>query len=147
MSEIQTMLEQMDRYNRLKRESQTEDRTTVMAALKACGITKVVIRYDGYGDSGGVEECRVEGGQGQESLSVPVQTKLVDWSSAETTSHTAPLREVLETLAMQYVAVEHSGWENNEGGAGNVAFDPIADTITVSHTENYISHEDFMHTY
>ncbi|MFT8371777.1 MAG: DUF6878 family protein [Acetobacter sp.] len=60
MSEIQTMLEQMDRYNRLKRESQTEDRATVMAALKACGITKVVIRYDGYGDSGGVEDCQVE---------------------------------------------------------------------------------------
>ena len=77
MTETLAMLEQMDRYNRLKRESQTEDRATVMAVLKACGITKVVIRYDGYGDSGGVEECTVEGGQGQESLTVPVQTKLM----------------------------------------------------------------------
>ncbi|WP_338333697.1 DUF6878 family protein [Acetobacter sp. LMG 32666] len=147
MSDTQTILAQMDRYNRLKRESQTEDRATVMTALKACGITKVVIRYDGYGDSGGVEDCQVEGGQGQESLSVPVQTKLVDWLSSEAASHTAPLSEVLETLAMQYVAVEHCGWENNEGGSGDVTFDPVADTITVSHTENYISHEDFMHTY
>lgn len=147
MTETTAILEQMDRYNQLQRETRAEDRATVMAALKACDITKVVIRYDGYGDSGGVEECTVEGGQGQESLTVSVQTKLVDWSSAEMTSHTAPLREVLETIAMQYVAIEHSGWENNEGGSGDVTFDPVADTITVSHTENYISHEDFMHTY
>ncbi|MFT8952919.1 MAG: DUF6878 family protein [Gluconobacter sp.] len=147
MTETTAILEQMDRYNQLQRETRTEDRATVMAALKACGITKVVIRYDGYGDSGGVEACTVEGGQGQESLTVPVQTKLVDWSSAETTNHTAPLSEVMETLAMQYVAVEHSGWENNEGGSGEVTFDPVTDTITVSHTENYFSHEDFMHTY
>ncbi|GAB3588594.1 DUF6878 family protein [Acetobacter peroxydans] len=147
MTETLAMLEQMDRYNRLKRESQTEDRATVMAALKACGITKVVIRYDGYGDSGGVEECTVEGGQGQESLTVPVQTVILDWSSAEKTIQMAPLREVLETLAMQYVAVEHSGWENNEGGSGDVTFDPIAGTITVSHTENYVASEDFIHTY
>lgn len=147
MPETLAMLEQMDRYNRLKRESQTEDRATVMAALKACGITKVVIRYDGYGDSGGVEECTVEGGKGQESLTVPVQTVILDWSSAEKTIQMAPLRDVLETLAMQYVAVEHSGWENNDGGSGNVAFDPIADTVTVSHTENYTAHNNFMHTY
>lgn len=147
MTETLAMLEQMDRYNRLKRESQTEDRATVMATLKAYGITKVVIRYDGYGDSGGVEECRVEGGQGQESLAMPVQTAIVDWSSAEKTIQMVPLRNVLETLAMQYVAVEHSGWENNEGGSGDVTFDPVADTITVSHTENYIASEDFIHTY
>lgn len=147
MPETLAMLEQMDRYNRLKRESQTEDRATVMAALKACGITKVVIRYDGYGDSGGVEECTVEGGQGQESLMVPVQTILVDWSTAEKTIQMTPLRDVLETLAMQYVAVEHGGWENNEGGSGEVTFDPAADAIMVSHTENYIATEDFSHTY
>jgi hypothetical protein len=147
MTETLAMLEQMDRYNRLKRESQTEDRATVMAVLKACGITKVVIRYDGYGDSGGVEECTVEGGQGQESLTVPVQTVILDWSSAEKTIQMSPLRDVLETLTMQYVDVEHDGWENNEGGSGDVTFDPVADTITVSHTENYITHEDFVHTY
>jgi hypothetical protein len=147
MTETLTMLEQMDRYNRLKRESQTEDRATVMAALKACGITKVVIRYDGYGDSGGVEECSVEGGQGQESLAMPVQTAIVDWPLAEKAIHTAPLREVLETLAMECVAADHDGWENNEGGSGDVTFDPVADTITVSHTENYIASQDFIHTY
>ena len=147
MTETLTMLEQMDRYTRLKRETRTEDRATVMAALKACGITKVVMRYDGYGDSGGVEECAVEGGQGQESLTTPIQTTLVDWSSAEKTIQMSPLRDVLETLTMQYVDVEHDGWENNEGGSGDVTFDPVADTITVSHTENYITHEDFVHTY
>ncbi|GBQ74529.1 hypothetical protein AA0474_3237 [Acetobacter lovaniensis NRIC 0474] len=77
MTETTAILEQMDRYNQLQRETRAEDRATVMAALKACGITKVVIRYDGYGDSGGVEACTVEGGHGQESLTVPVQTKLM----------------------------------------------------------------------
>lgn len=147
MTETLTMLEQMDRYTRLKRETRSEDRATVMAALKACGITKVVMRYDGYGDSGGVEECVVEGGQGQESLTTPIQTTLVDWSSGEKTIHAVTLRDVLGTLAMQYVAADHAGWENNEGGSGNVAFDPVADTITVSHTENYTVHKNFMHTY
>lgn len=147
MTETLTMLEQMDRYTRLKRETRTEDRATVMAALKACGITKVVMRYDGYGDSGGVEECVVEGGQGQESLTTPIQTTLVDWPSGEKTIQMLPLRDVLETLTMQYVDVEHDGWENNEGGSGDVTFDPVADTITVSHTENLITHEDFVHTY
>jgi hypothetical protein len=94
MTETLTMLEQMDRYARLKRETRSEDRATVMAALKACGITKVVMRYDGYGDSGGVEECAVEGGQGQASLAMPVQTTLVDWSSAKKTTGNPPIKRV-----------------------------------------------------
>jgi hypothetical protein len=147
MTETLTMIEEMILYGRRRRAAREMSKVSVMAALKACGITKVVIRYDGYGDSGGVEECSVEGGQGQESLAMPVQTAIVDWPLAEKAIHTAPLREVLETLAMECVAADHDGWENNEGGSGDVTFDPVADTITVSHTENYIASQDFIHTY
>ncbi|MBO1326198.1 hypothetical protein K2X14_14595 [Acetobacter sp. TBRC 12305] len=139
--------ELMQRFSELSQEAFQANRSTILAALEGHRITSVVVIYDGYADSGGIEDFEVHGSDEAPDLTIPCVIQSAEWGKTELVASPQPLHEALETMAMQCVAREHGGWENNEGGNGSVTFDVQRSQILVEHTENYIARNEFTHSY
>ncbi len=111
---------------RARKEQLAADRKVILEILRQAGIARVEARYDGYGDSGNIEDVTFE----------PAGVQLA----------AGPLEELKDFLwAVPYEL--HPGFEINEGGYGEVTWDLVADRIDVSHNErftdtNHHEHED-----
>ena len=81
------------------------------------GITEVTAEYEGYGDSGNIEDVTVQ----------PVGIALPD-----------ELCTKLGDFAWSVAYHQHPGFENNEGGYGTLTWDVIADSITLDHADRYV---------
>ena len=92
-------------------------RADLLARLRVLGVTEVIARYEGYGDSGNVEELALQ----------PDQTDLPD-----------DLETALRDFAWSFAYHLHPGFENNEGGYGELTWDVSADSITLDHADRYV---------
>jgi len=68
----------------------------------------VEMSYSGYGDSGEIQDCSVD-------------------------EKDAPEGDRVDEFLWEMLWQQHSGFENNEGGEGTVAWDLIKDEITITH--------------
>ena len=97
----------------------------VIPPLQTTGIARVEIRFDGYGDSGAVEECVCydAAGAAVPCPDMPVQPLRAQSSEAPDAADPATLAAALESLA--YLALErhHPGWENNDGAYGELVIE------------------------
>lgn len=116
--ELRRELEQQKRAREFKEQ--------VVPRLKALGIEKVIGGYSGYGDSGDLHDLSCVGPEEK-----PVE---ID----------DPLRRELVDFLYQFLP---DGYENNEGGQGDVTLDLATMRIDLDHEENYTetksSHEEF----
>lgn len=87
--------------------------------FKKRGIEKIIIYYDGYGDSGDVNDILI-------SPSNDVEISKVE-------------EGLLRDLAFQLLASRHGGWEINEGSNGSVTLDLQKGTIEHDHYTNYVA--------
>jgi hypothetical protein len=92
-------------------------RAELLAQLRARGISEVTAEYEGYGDSGNVEDVIVQPAEVQ--LPEPLATEVGDFAWS---------------LAYHY----HPGFENNEGGYGTLTWDLRNDSITLDHADRYV---------
>jgi len=92
-------------------------RVELLAQLCALGISEVTAEYEGYGDSGNVEDVTVQPSEVQ--LPEPLATKVGDFAWSLAYHH-------------------HPGFENNEGGYGTLTWDIAADSITLDHADRYV---------
>jgi hypothetical protein len=99
-------------------------RAGLRARLQALGVTQITARYDGYSDSGNSELSGL----------TPEGTELDD---ALTTS--------LEDLFWRVAYGLHPGFENNEGGDGEIDWDVETDVMNVEHRDRYIEFNTFTH--
>lgn len=92
-------------------------RKDLRAQLRDLGVTEVTAEYEGYGDSGNVEDLSV----------MPAELKLPE-----------DLRTKLEDFAWSVAYNQHPGFENNEGGYGTLTWDVVADGISLDHADRYV---------
>lgn len=91
----------------------------LFAELESRNVASVTATYNGGGDDGAIEEIDFE----------PV-------AGADIPDGVDPLSGVdVDHLAFTLVNLEHSGWENNSGGRGEVVFDVEAKEARVSHSD------------
>jgi hypothetical protein len=114
----------------------------VISPLREAGIVTVEVRFDGYGDSGAVEECTCRDAAGH-----PVPCPEVTIEDLPDAGDAAPVRQVslqssLEDLT--YLALErhHPGWENNEGAGGTLEIDVTAESFMLDCKLRYIECDD-----
>lgn len=146
MTELMHEFEQKRlRLKAMDEESFSHNRELFFVALQARGVTSVEILYEGSGDSGGIEDRTIlpEG----IDLSAEIILLVPDWHQEALVTKNMPLIEALEETAMQLVAREHDGWENNEGGGGTITFDVEAREILVAHHDYYIQRDEYSHSY
>lgn len=121
------------------------NKTAIMNVLDQVGVTSVVVTFDGYGDSGQIEDIAVDG-EHAELPEVAVPFTAIDYAASEPKHKTIPLREAVEDMVYQLLQQEHAGWENNDGAYGEVTFDVLERTIAFDFNERYTDF-DQLHPY
>ena len=98
-------------------EQRVEARAALLSELRTLGVTSIEVQYEGYGDSGKVEDVVV----------TPGTIILTD----------EPRRQV-EDFGWDFAYALSLGFENNEGGYGELSWALEADKIDFSHSNRYI---------
>lgn len=101
-----------------------KDRAVLHAFLQSKGVTRVDAQYDAYGDSGNVEDITFT------PVIVMIETAQED-----------ALRDFIWSMAYAL----HPGFENNDGGDGEVVWEIDEDKIQIEHRERFTDYNLYTH--
>lgn len=124
------------------------NKAALLNALALAGVTRVVVSFDGYGDSGQIEN--VEAQAGDDPVAMPAEAIEIAeavWDQSEPTRSYLGIAEAVESLAYDVLEKTHCGWENNDGAYGDVIFDVAEEAITLDYNERYTASENYTHTF
>ena len=116
--------------------------------LAAAGVTVVVVTFDGYGDSGQIEN--IEAKADDEVAALPsgeVEITSAVWGEAELDRTTMTVRDAIERLAYDFLQEAHDGWENSDGAYGDFTFDVAERTITLDYNERHMESDYSQHVF
>jgi hypothetical protein len=107
-------------------------KAAILAALNAAGIALAVISYDGEGDSGQIESIRATDATGQ-ACPDRLDTKVSPGKS---------LRDDLDGFAWELLDECHCGFYNEGGGSGGIFIDAAKGSVTIDHTDRFVTYEN-----
>ena len=133
----------------------------ILQALRELGVSTVVIRYTGSGDSGCIDDVDVfgpadatagESGQSMHNLAESVAQKTIlaerhystfdhetgQWKDEVKLSECS-LKSALEDLCYHLLGEHFPGWELNEGSDGTLELDVSTGEISLEHNENIMT--------
>ena len=124
MTQATDFYAQMLEVQKRAAEERVETRAALLSELRALGVTSIEVQYEGYGDSGNVEDVVV----------TPDAVILTD-----------ELRHRVADFGWDFAYALSPGFENNEGGYGELTWALEADKIDVSHSNRYIETDTTEH--
>ena len=134
-------------------DTRAHNKNLIFGVLAEAGIRKLTVDFDGYGDSGQIDEVEAWSTDqtwrtGDDRIPVPSSRKV---QLASPVSGNPPvemtLQEAIETLAYDYLEETHMGWENNDGAFGTFVFDVPDRSITLEHNERYTEVDTSTHEF
>jgi hypothetical protein len=135
-------------HERRSAELRPGNKTTVFDVLAAAGVTVVIVTFDGYGDSGQIENIEAKTGDDVAALpSGDVEIASAIWGEAEPDRTTTTVRDAIERLAYDFLEETHDGWENSDGAYGDFIFDVAERTITLDYNERHMESEYSQHVF
>ena len=124
------------------------NKAALFDALARAGITCVLVRFDGEGDNGQIEEIDALCGEAPADLpSGEIEIAEPVWGSPEARHVTLSVREAIETLAFNLLEETHGGWENGDGAYGDFTFDVAERTITLAYNERRMESDYSEHVF
>jgi hypothetical protein len=134
--------EQAEREARLPRNKQA-----LFAVLTAAGVAHVTVDFDGYGDSGQIEDIAFK--SGEENLPAHAGEAVLQVASygQEPGPRTFDVRSAIELLVYELLEDDHGGWELNEGSFGTFTFDVAEGAITLDYNERVETSNHSQHSY
>lgn len=126
-----------------------ENKATLFDALAQAGIATVLVKFDGYGDSGQIEDTSVHAGP-DIAINLPegcIEIARVQWGSREISRQTLSVKDAIEHLVYDLLEQTHGGWENNEGAYGDFLFNVAERTITLDYNERIETSEYTQHVF
>lgn len=143
-----------------------ETKAAILGALFAAGIVRVRVEYDGYGDSGQMNDFIATLADGSEKALADIPTPRgeaalpsrpftdkVDDGDGDLNNDSIKdesgrtLADTVEAFCYNLLDAHHDGYENNEGGSGEFVFDVTAETISLCHHDNFISVDTTEHEF
>ena len=135
-------------HQTLSTTAMAQNKDTLFAAMRAAGITEIIVTFDGAGDSGQVEDIDARcGGTAVPMPDTEITLAQVSWGVTEIATNTMSLSEAVESLAYDLLSDSHGGWENCDGAFGQFHFDAEAGTILLNYNERFTSSEQFNHSF
>lgn len=132
----------------LHAELQPLNKTALFEALSAAGVTLVIVSFDGYGDSGQIENVEVKAGDTVVAMpECTIEIAEAACDQAEPNRTTISIAEVIERLVYDLLTDTHCGWENNDGAYGDFTFDVAERTITLDYNERYTASDYSQHVF
>ena len=125
------------------------NKSALFDALAAAAIQTVVIEFDGCGDSGQLENIT---GLGAENTEIPlpddeIEMHEVQFEGPSISVLKRTVRDVLETLAYDFLEQTHDGWENGDGAHGEFTFDVATKSITLDYNERFTDSTNYQHEF
>ncbi len=137
---------EQDNHDRIANQLRTVNKSTLFDALSVAGLTIVIVSFDGYGDSGQIEN--IEGKVGDDAVDLPsgtIEIASPAWASTDIKRQALTITDAIEALSYDFLGATHCGWENNDGAYGEFTFDVAARTITLDYNERFTSSENYTH--
>jgi len=124
------------------------NKKALFSILAEHGITAVIVNFDGYGDSGQIEDITAQAGD----VAVELPDERIEilrpgWDSPDIERQTHTVREAIEALSYDFLAQTHCGWENNDGAYGDFTFNVTEGSITLDYNERYTASENYSHEF
>ena len=135
-------------YERVHAELQPRNKATLFDALNTAGIASVVVSFDGYGDSGQIENIEVRAGE--TIVAMPegeIEIARAVWDQPEPERSTVSIADAIERLVYDFLEETHSGWEDNDGAYGDFTFDVAERSITLDYNERYTASDYSQHVF
>lgn len=132
----------------LEAELFTLNKGVLLEALASAAVTHVVVTFDGYGDSGQIENVEVR--TGDDAIPMPegtIETAEALWGQSEPERSIVAIATAVESLAYDVLERTHCGWENSDGAYGDITFDVAAHAITLDYNERYTATENYTHEF
>ena len=124
------------------------NKSALFNALESTGVTKIVVTFDGYGDSGQIESVEAQAGDGDAAMpNATIEFEVTVWGQPEPERSTVSIAMAVESLAYDVLERTHSGWENSDGAYGDIVFDIAERTITLDYNERYTASENYTHSF
>lgn len=98
-------------------------RNALLKRLRDLGVATATAHYEGYGDSGEIEDPAAKDATGKE-VALP-----------------AEMAEAVKDAAYEYLEQSHGGWEINEGSFGDFSIDVASGRQRLEHNERFESTE------
>ena len=124
------------------------NKTALLDALAFAGVTRVVVSFDGYGDSGQIENMEAQ--VGDDPVTMPgtaIEIAESVWDHPEPKRSSVSISDAVESLAYDVLEKTHCGWENGDGAYGDVIFDVAEGVITLDYNERFTASENYTHTF
>jgi len=124
------------------------NKAALFDALATAGIATVIVQFEGYGDSGQIEDILSR--NGDLDIALPpdlIEIAVVQWEADEPQRITVSVHDVIERLVFDFLAETHCGWENNDGAYGDFTFDVANQTISLDYNERYTASENYTHEF
>ncbi|MBN9533629.1 MAG: hypothetical protein J0H10_09755 [Alphaproteobacteria bacterium] len=135
-------------HAKLEAEVFKQNKAALLDALAVAGITAVIVSFDGYGDSGQIENVEVL--IGDDEARMPAGTIEIGealWGEVELKRSAVGISAAVESLAYDVLEQTHAGWENNDGAYGDIVFDVAERTIALDYNERYTASENYTHRF
>lgn len=125
-----------------------ENKAVLFDTLAKAGITSVEVTFDGYGDSGQIEDVVAKAGDKEVALPpVNIDVAHAEWGSPDIVRTTRSMSQAIEQLVYDFLRETQAGWENNEGAFGNFYFEVAERTITLNYNERIETSEYTQHVF
>jgi hypothetical protein len=116
--------------------------TSLLIKLADIGITGIMVRYDGAGDSGQIEEIQY--------CTEPVDDieeieDKIDYHSPKLNELNSDLEKAIEDLVYKFLLEDIEDWYNNEGGYGEVSIMVPSGNYWINNNIRVIDYEHYTH--
>jgi hypothetical protein len=122
-------------------------------AFDVNGVTGAEVRFEGSGDSGGVESIElhnVENEDGNKILLKNIEgAKVLEGTQFSPegikeiyVKDPVTINDLIESIVYDALKVEHEGWENNDGAYGEFHFHSEDRVILMEYNERSIEHHE-----
>jgi hypothetical protein len=134
---------------KLRESLRPENKAALFEALAPVGITTVLVEFNGYGDSGQIEDITAHAGP-DVAVKLPecnVDIAQVETASLEIVRQTMSVKAAIELLTYDFLEETYRGWEDNLGAYGDFLFDVAERTITLDYHERIETSEYTQHVF
>ncbi|WP_157659955.1 DUF6878 family protein [Burkholderia ubonensis] len=130
----------------------TANKPILLHALRSVGAASAVVSYSGSGDEGNANEVHIFDADNAviaPTIEVEVNEATSLYGDGKWTTNPVvrarPLVEALSDFADWAIALYHSGFQDGNGGEGDVTFDVEFGTVRLDHRAAYIEYDHQAH--